>query len=199
MSNHTPTPRTVILAAIDASPAGPIVAAAGAYFAQLPNAELHLVHVVEVPNAKHLTAQLEEGRNVLERASQGFAVPPTLHIAAGAPQTEILQVAANLGADLLVLGTQELSSIERLLLGSVVEVVARRACCPVYIVRRKDYDHKAVPEIEKPCPDCVARQNETHGTELWCTRHSQRHVHGRLHYELPQTFAVGSMNVRPDA
>ncbi len=190
--------RVVILAAIDATPSASYVAHAAARFAT-PNVALHVVHVIEVPDAKRLTKQLEEGQRILTAATADLppSITPIFHLAAGEPVIEILQVAANLQADLLVLGTQELTSFERLFLGSVVEPVTRRAQCPVFVVRRKDYHLKVVKEILPPCPDCVAKQNATHGAELWCARHSERHVHGHLHYELADSYGVGSSFIRP--
>jgi nucleotide-binding universal stress UspA family protein len=198
-SMSTENQRVVILAAIDASPSGSFVAYAAARFVT-PNVALHVVHVIEAPDGKHMSKQLIEGQRILTAATADLrpSVTPIFHLAAGAPVNEILQVAANLQADLLVLGTQELSSFERLFLGSVVEPVTRRAQCPVFVVRRKDYHQKVVKEIVPPCPDCVAKQDATHGAELWCERHSKRHVHGHLHYELADSYGVGSTFIRPE-
>jgi len=184
--------RTVILAAIDASPAAERVAAAAAQLASLPGAELHVVNVIETPVANHLTAQLEDARLVVSRAIAALSSAPTIHIAAGDPATQILQVAANIHADMIVIGTRELSRLERLLLGSVVEPVTRRAQCPVYVVRPKDYHTRAVPEVEPPCAECLAIQRSSGGAELWCAQHRQRHVKANLHYELPEGFGGGS-------
>ena len=81
-------------------------------------------------------------------------------------------------------------------LGSVAEQVVRHAGCPVLVVRPKDYQLAAAEGIEPPCGDCIAVQKQTQRAQLWCARHSAHHPHGRLHYELPPTFAVGSMNFR---
>jgi nucleotide-binding universal stress UspA family protein len=56
---------------------------------------------------------------------------------------EILEQAASMKADLLVLGTHGRSGFERLLLGSVAEKVLRKASCPVMTVPRRHPD--AVP------------------------------------------------------
>src|SRR5262249_49240582 len=53
---------------------------------------------------------------------------------AGGPVTEILAQAADMSADLLVLGTHGRSGFERLFLGSVTEKVLRKASCPVLTV-----------------------------------------------------------------
>ena len=54
----------------------------------------------------------------------------------GDPATEVLRVAAELPADLIVMGTHGRTGLGRLLLGSVAEQVMRRAACPVLTVSR---------------------------------------------------------------
>ena len=56
---------------------------------------------------------------------------------------EILSLATDMKADLLVLGTHGRSGFERLLLGSVTEKLLRKASCPVLTVPRRHPD--AVP------------------------------------------------------
>ena len=199
-TQSTNPPRTVILGAVDGTAASPYVVAAGGRFAAMPGAELHLVHVIDaVGETRRLTEQLERGRQILEDLGRNLpeSIPLMLHLAAGSPTREILQLAANLQADLIVVGAHDLSRLEKLLLGSVAEPIVRKAQCPVYVVRRKDYHGKVVPELEPPCPDCLETQRATAGRELWCARHAQRHVHGRVHYEVPQGFGEGSTFLRP--
>jgi hypothetical protein len=40
-------------------------------------------------------------------------------------------------------------------------------------------------------------QQESARAKLWCERHSTPHVTSRLHYEVPPSFAMGSMLLRP--
>ena len=173
-------------------------------------AELHLLHVISVVNpavtmgAATLAAPteaLEGGRGVLDRACEvaasRFQGRVAGHLAAGDPWREIVQMASSLRADLVVVGTAGKTGLARMALGSVAECVVRHAGCPVLVVRPKDYHARVVPEIEPPCPDCIAVQNETARAQLWCARHSTHHAHGRLHYELPKSFADGMMLLRP--
>jgi nucleotide-binding universal stress UspA family protein len=99
------------------------------------------------------------------------------HFRLGSPALEIAQFAADLDADLVVVGSHGRRGVERLVLGSVAERVSRLARCPVWIVRPKNHvSGERVPEIEPPCPDCVARRSATKGAQFWCARHSEHHI-----------------------
>lgn len=209
MSSKAQDPtRIVIVAAIDGSQASEDVLRTSSVLGQtLAGVELHVVHVVEpiVPSeGGFVTAPLEGGRTIMDRtlvqAREYFAGPLVGHLATGAPWPEVLQLATDLQADLIVVGSHRKKSVERWLLGSVSEQIVRRASCAVLVARPKDYTAFSGPEIEPPCVNCVAVQRQTSGKTLWCTRHdhSQKHPHGRLHYEAPQSFAVGSMLIRPE-
>jgi nucleotide-binding universal stress UspA family protein len=58
-----------------------------------------------------------------------------VHVTEGDPASEILHLADEVPADLIVMGTTGRSGIGRLLLGSVAEAVMRKARCPVLTVR----------------------------------------------------------------
>jgi nucleotide-binding universal stress UspA family protein len=99
------------------------------------------------------------------------------HVRRGTPAVEIARLAAELDADLVVVGSHGRGGIQRLFLGSVAEHVARLARCPVWVIRPKNhYAAGPVPEIEPPCPECVTRREATGGEALWCERHSEHHV-----------------------
>ncbi|HEX2685294.1 MAG TPA: universal stress protein [Kofleriaceae bacterium] len=117
-------------------------------FAGKLDAKLHLLHVlVLLPLGPELTMAMTSGkidelmkssqqaldRLVAERAGKaGFG--PTL-LKTGDPRTLIDATAAELGADLIIMGTRGRRGVVRLLLGSVAESVARTAPCPVLLVR----------------------------------------------------------------
>jgi nucleotide-binding universal stress UspA family protein len=99
------------------------------------------------------------------------------HVRTGSAADEIAQLAADLDADLVVVGSHGRRGVSRLVLGSVADKVSRLARCPVWIIRPKAHDaSERVPEIEPTCPDCLKRRAETGGAELWCTRHSEHHI-----------------------
>ena len=65
-------------------------------------------------------------------ATQGVAARVVLKV--GLPGEEIVRLAAEEQADMIVMGTQGRTGLDRLLLGSVAERVIRRAPCPVLTV-----------------------------------------------------------------
>jgi nucleotide-binding universal stress UspA family protein len=100
-----------------------------------------------------------------------------VHVRRGSPADQIAQLAADLDADLVVVGSHGRRGMSRLVLGSVAERVSRLARCPVWIIRPKAHEGgERIPEIEPPCPACVKRREQTNGAELWCSRHSEHHI-----------------------
>jgi nucleotide-binding universal stress UspA family protein len=64
-----------------------------------------------------------------------------IHARIGKPADEILGVARDVGADLILVGSKGLTGLERLVLGSVAERVVREAGCTVEVVRPRTYSH----------------------------------------------------------
>ena len=62
-------------------------------------------------------------------------VSPRVKVTVGKPPEEILRVAREEVAELIVMGTHGRTGLRHLLLGSVAEEVMRRAPCPVFTVR----------------------------------------------------------------
>ncbi len=112
----------------------------------------------------------------VEKRSMTFARAVT-HVRLDAPAEEIAQLASDLEADLVVVGTHGRRGVRRLVLGSVAEGTVRLAPCAVLVVRPKEAG--TAPEIEPPCPECVKARRDSEGKELWCATH--REHHGRRH------------------
>jgi nucleotide-binding universal stress UspA family protein len=72
-------------------------------------------------------------------------------LAQGKAAAEILRVAQESAADLIVMGTLGATGLRKLLLGSVAEGVARKATCPVLTIR------SPLP-VETPGPQPAARK-----------------------------------------
>lgn len=99
------------------------------------------------------------------------------------PAVGIAQLATDLEAEMIVVGTHGRQGFRRLLLGSVAEAVVRLAHVPVLVVRPKQ-DEVPVPQIQPPCPKCLEVRRSSGGEQIWCEQHQahhgQRHVY---HYE----------------
>ena len=115
--------------------------------------EVYVLHVVEpvysyvapysyaVHNQDIEAAQqnlLKHGKELVARAEQqlskmGFKVHTAVE--AGDPRTAIVDFAASRKCDLIVVGSQGRTGLDRFLMGSVAEFVARHASCSAWIVR----------------------------------------------------------------
>lgn len=72
-----------------------------------------------------------------------------VHIVAGPAPEQIIQLAVDVSAELIVLGTRERKGLARLFLGSVSTEVFRKAPCSVLVARHADYTGlEKAPEIE---------------------------------------------------
>ncbi|HET7544981.1 MAG TPA: universal stress protein [Polyangiaceae bacterium] len=161
---------------------------------QHPRAELHALNVVQLAGAQavmdgtvvpggFVALSLAEASAHVERyvGERSRALGDALarvqvraYCRAEEPAHEIAQLAADLEADLVVVGTHGRRGIARLLLGSVAEAVVRLAPCPVLVVRAKALPEQA-PRIEPPCPQCLEARRASGGAEFWCTQHRERH------------------------
>lgn len=206
MSSET-SDRVVIIVAIDRTEAsGSVLPMATSLASRIPGAELHFIHVLEHPPipvgpiVPSMAEELREARTYLDEMVKGvagnFRGRISGHIGVGSPVKHILELASDLEADLIVVGTHGKNALARMVLGSVSHSVSQKAHCPVLLARPKAYE--PTPEIEPPCPQCLETQRDTNGEQLWCPQHAGHHPRGRLHYEMPQSYGVGSMLIRPD-
>lgn len=113
-------------------------------------AEIVLTHVlVETPLYSEGPFTMARARQVYEAARQwaaetleqwaakarGTGLTVRIALRTGVPYQEIVELATNERADLIVLGTHGRGGINRALLGSVADRVVRLAPCPVLTVR----------------------------------------------------------------
>ncbi|MDF3065608.1 MAG: hypothetical protein K0R38_1209 [Polyangiaceae bacterium] len=108
------------------------------------------------------------------------------HVRFDSVADEVAQLAADLEADLVVVGTHGRRGLSRMLLGSSAEATVRLAPCPVLVVRPKAVPDSP-PRIEPPCPDCVAARRASGGTEMWCERHRERHGQRHTYFQRDRT------------
>ena len=103
---------------------------------------LHLLHVVELPQGPEVAVPFEKIENAakakLERVASRKAVRNVrhkLHVRSGSPGAEILLVARQVRADVIVMATHGRRGIRRFVLGSVAESVIRETPCPVLVLK----------------------------------------------------------------
>jgi nucleotide-binding universal stress UspA family protein len=123
--------------------------------AQAADAHLSVVHVIELPadippdahdNLRHprslreyvALAEEERGRRLRDAIPDSVRAYCSVEtvLAAGKPYREILRVAAEQHADLLVTGIHGRGPIDRLVFGSTAQHLVRQASCPVLTLRK---------------------------------------------------------------
>lgn len=101
---------------------------------------LHVVPFAVFPSELAVPVDLRAYRDVMEAVREhldgpDLKYPVEARLGQGDAAAEILKTARELGCDLIVMGSQGRTGLDRLLLGSVAESVLARADCPVMIVR----------------------------------------------------------------
>jgi nucleotide-binding universal stress UspA family protein len=204
------TKRHTIVAGVDFSNPSDLAVLEALEQAQGRAGDLHFVAVLDDEVADPVAvrdAHLAEGafklrerlqKSIQERIGARFTKAPpsfetTIHVRVGRPADEIVRLARDVEADLVLVGTHGRHGVQRFLLGSVAERTLRMAHCPVLVVRPKEHPHDEQPE--PACPACVEHRRETKGAEWWCKTHAQpREVpHAlayseRFHYPNPIWF-----------
>jgi nucleotide-binding universal stress UspA family protein len=123
--------------------------AAAAFLRELPlppSTTLRITMVVtlpsvarDVPSVREFERSVaDEARSVLDKARAALTrrgLTIETEVAVGDPKAEIVRIAEEWGADLVVLGARGLSPIKRFFLGSVSVAVASHARCSVLVVK----------------------------------------------------------------
>ena len=82
-------------------------------------------------------AQARLDADVGEARGEGIEIGET-HLRMGRVDAEILKLAEEIGAGLIVVGNRSADAVQRILLGDTAESVVRHAGCPVLVVRPED-------------------------------------------------------------
>jgi nucleotide-binding universal stress UspA family protein len=81
------------------------------------------------PNSERILKMLEDVK------PSDPSVPFAHRLTMGDPAGEVVRIAADENAEMIVLGTHGRTGMTRLLMGSVAEAIVRRAPCPVLVYR----------------------------------------------------------------
>lgn len=79
--------------------------------------------------------EARESIQLVETAAERASIDVTSDVREGVPQEAILEYAAEIGADMIVIGTVGRTGIDHVLLGSVAEEVVRNSPIPVVTVQ----------------------------------------------------------------
>jgi nucleotide-binding universal stress UspA family protein len=153
---------TRILLATDGSAQAELATGTAVDLARMSGSELHVVHVMDAapslallypeatdPEGVEVSDQVLErdlerraeqlGRQILdaetERVLSAGGTVVGSHLAMGDAPREIVHLAEDLDAGLVVMGSRGRGGIRRALMGSVSDAVVRHAHCPVLVVR----------------------------------------------------------------
>ena len=149
-------PLAKILLATDGSPEAASAARMAITLSRSLGGELHVIYVGVTPSAyaaaeselldyefwKELRefAQNEASQSAeaeVRKIEGAGGKVEMVHVAVGHQDSEILRIAEEIGADLVVVGSRGFGLLRRALMGSVSESVVRHAHCPVLVVRRE--------------------------------------------------------------
>jgi nucleotide-binding universal stress UspA family protein len=145
---------TRILLATDGSKEAELAARTAVDIATSTNSELHMVTVArleyrsgyDIPTSGDLLKRTyeaieREARKLLDeqvkKIEQTGGTLPQVHLGRGRPDRAIVNLADDIGAGLIVMGSRGFGGVRRALMGSVSDSVVRHAHCPVLVVRRE--------------------------------------------------------------
>jgi nucleotide-binding universal stress UspA family protein len=152
---------TKVVLAIDGSEEASRAAEAAVELCEKTGSELHVVHVGEdfyltavtdldmVTQARVAQEYAESEANFeqiarevldaeVEKVEAAGGTVARAHLRVGRADAEIVGLAEEIEAGLVVLGSRGLGGVKRALMGSVSYSVVRHAHCPVLVVRRQD-------------------------------------------------------------
>jgi nucleotide-binding universal stress UspA family protein len=135
---------TDILIPTDGSQGAQAAIEHGLEIAQQSEATVHALYVVDtrVSQSGPLLEPLrQEGRKAVrdvEVAGAQASLDVITEIVEGVPAEEILDYSATHGIDLVVMGTQGRTGVDRFVMGSVAERVVRQSPVPVLTVRQQE-------------------------------------------------------------
>ena len=152
---------TKILTATDGSEEATLAVQTAAELANKTDSELHIAYVrpqvsphypgyyigpevmedAEEKEREHLDREAQRLLDTqAEQVRAAGASVAQLHLSVGRPDEEIISLAEELGARLIVLGSRGRGGVRRALMGSVSDSVVRHAHCPVLVVREEKQD-----------------------------------------------------------
>lgn len=170
-----------ILIPVDFSATSLLAIKHGAFIAQTEKSEIYLLHVINAPymsqNMFLPVINLEDNSDVEKKALEKLAevakdlkaqynVSAQCIIKVGNPSIEVTNVAKEINASLIVMGTHGYSPIEELVIGSVALKVITKAPCPTMAMSNAA-EHSGYKKIVMPIDGTVnSRQKVNYTLEM---------------------------------
>ncbi len=170
-----------ILIPVDFSDTSMLAIKHGAFTAQLTQGNVYLLHVINIqffssemflPTVSvHNQMDFEKiaQEKLLQLAAQvksEYGVKVECITKIGSPNREITDIAKEIGATLIVMGTHGYSAVEELVIGSTALKVITKAPCPT-MAMNSDADHKGYNKIMLPIDTSAhSRQKVNYAIEL---------------------------------
>jgi nucleotide-binding universal stress UspA family protein len=203
-SKNAATAKLSIVVGLDFTDAdGPAFDQAARIVRRLPGSELHLVHVFDAaPSAErssdlasHLRLYVDE-KAAIAPGLGGISVG--IHLRGGKAVREILQLATEVQADLIVVGSHRGPHVKDWIAGSTVDRLTSGGEFPVVVAGPKPKEAAQEPVIEPPCPQCLETRAASGGKQWWCERHTHAAQHGHTYsYQREIPFASHDSSVSP--
>jgi nucleotide-binding universal stress UspA family protein len=141
-----------IVLGVDGSQEASLALRAAAELSEATDSEVHLIYVIpqeaqllghhlysEEIRESLLEGARKEARRFLEEQAQAVrsvgGVVAQSYLASGRADEEVVELAEEVGAGMVVVGSRGMGGVRRALMGSVSESVVRHAHCPVLVVR----------------------------------------------------------------
>jgi nucleotide-binding universal stress UspA family protein len=188
-----------VLLATDGSKDAALAVRAAVDVCERTGAELHVVHVwYSVPTARlrpFMRAELKKlGNELLEdgvkRVEDSGGLVSGAHLLEGRAADEILDLAGQIGAGLIVIGSRGLGPVGRIALGSVSEAVIHHSDWPVLVLRGGEDAWPPERVIFGDDGSEAARAAGDLGASL-CGHHGAQALMLRAYPRLPEVDAAG--------
>jgi nucleotide-binding universal stress UspA family protein len=157
---------------------GPAFDQAARLAMHVPGSVLHLVHVFHTApspeKSRDLASHLRLYVNEKAAAANGLrGISVGIHIRGGVAVNQLVQLAADVQADIIVVGSHKGPHVKNWLDGSTVERLVSGATFPVLVASNKvPAVAKDDMTIEPACPECLKTRAAPGSTQWWCERHS---------------------------
>jgi nucleotide-binding universal stress UspA family protein len=184
-----------ILIPVDFSETSLLAIKHGAFIAQYEKSELYLLHVVNAPfisqNMFLPLVNIEDHSEVEKKAlaklaelgnsvKTEYGIEPKCIIKVGNPSNEVSEVAKEIEASLIVMGTHGYSPLEELVIGSVALKVITKSPCPT-MAMSSAATHKGYKTIVMPIDTTVNSRQKVNYTLGMAKRfHATVHAIGLL-------------------